>query len=433
MSRIRRLATLGAQGVGLTLAGFVIGGASGLRALPDFLHPPTNEETLRRAVTSAAERPAALAAEDRISASRVAQAERRIPGNVESRPHLKVHPAHARRSLTGGALNGEGRTTVVPVVWTRDTTEAGTETGTLTSVWHIGDSVCGHRGIVHGGYLATMLDEGLARCCITLLPYHVAMTAELRVDYLQPVPSDGFVVLRARTTRVAGRKAWVEGRIESLEAPGDDGTAAEPRVFARATALFVSPKSAGVGFCLFSWHCWKHGARGLANIGCRGIGNGEALSCRLEIESPYRFKCLSISTMPATDVLHANGGELGASSRRPGHPLLGSSRHPNVLLHERSVVSTGATTVGFAPVASHCHSVVTLDSHLLCRSFRYASRTGLRIGFVADDVLRVRAQAILQDVILLSMIASCTIKLCPVERAMLARQKWKIFGSVHMI
>jgi len=30
--------------------------------------------------------------------------------------------------------------------------------------YHIGTDLCGHVGIVHGGMLATLLDEGLARC-----------------------------------------------------------------------------------------------------------------------------------------------------------------------------------------------------------------------------------------------------------------------------
>lgn len=144
-----------------------------------------------------------------------------------------------------------------PVVWTkREVGGVGgvgdgadtTGKGTMTSVWHIGSDVCGPTGHVHDGYVATMLDEGLARCCIGLLPHRVALTAELRIDYVAPVPAEAFVVLRAETTRIVGRKAWVEGRLETLEEEG-----VQPRVLARATALFVSPKSAGVsGVLLWS-------------------------------------------------------------------------------------------------------------------------------------------------------------------------------------
>jgi len=32
----------------------------------------------------------------------------------------------------------------------------------LTSVLHLGENICGHDGIIHGGLAATILDEGLA-------------------------------------------------------------------------------------------------------------------------------------------------------------------------------------------------------------------------------------------------------------------------------
>ncbi|KAG6031138.1 hypothetical protein E4U41_007702, partial [Claviceps citrina] len=56
-----------------------------------------------------------------------------------------------------------------------------------------------------------------------------------------PTPAGTFLVLRAETTRVEGRKAWVRGRIESLPGAGET-----PVVYAEATALFVSPKFAAM-------------------------------------------------------------------------------------------------------------------------------------------------------------------------------------------
>ena len=86
-----------------------------------------------------------------------------------------------------------------------------------------------------------MLDEGLAKCCFAALPHNIAVTANINVNYRKPAPSNSYLVLRAETTKVEGRKAWVKGRVESLEKPG-----VQPTVYAEATALFISPKYAAV-------------------------------------------------------------------------------------------------------------------------------------------------------------------------------------------
>ena len=60
-------------------------------------------------------------------------------------------------SLTGGALHGPGKLALPPLVRAKwDNSEA------LVFV-HVGSALCGHEGIVHGGALATLLDETLGR------------------------------------------------------------------------------------------------------------------------------------------------------------------------------------------------------------------------------------------------------------------------------
>lgn len=45
----------------------------------------------------------------------------------------------------------------------------------------------GHRsGIVHGGLLSTLLDEGLARPAFFALPAKLGVTANLNVDFKSP-------------------------------------------------------------------------------------------------------------------------------------------------------------------------------------------------------------------------------------------------------
>jgi len=79
---------------------------------------------------------------------------------------------------------------------------------------HVGRGLCGHDGIVHGGLLATLLDEGLGRTAIKSLPDQVGVTAYLSIDYRAPTKADQFIVIKTRLTEVKGRKAWVEGHIE---------------------------------------------------------------------------------------------------------------------------------------------------------------------------------------------------------------------------
>jgi adenylylsulfate kinase len=67
------------------------------------------------------------------------------------------------------------------------------------------------------------------------------MTANLNINYRSPAPAGAFIVLRARTTRVEGRKAWVEGHIETLVAEGE-----KPVVLVEASALFIEPRQAAV-------------------------------------------------------------------------------------------------------------------------------------------------------------------------------------------
>jgi acyl-CoA thioesterase FadM len=66
------------------------------------------------------------------------------------------------------------------------------------------------------------------------VPNRVAMTAYLNVKYRAPTYADQFVVVRVRSDRAEGRKAWVSGTIETL-----DG-----KLLVEAEALYVEPKNA---------------------------------------------------------------------------------------------------------------------------------------------------------------------------------------------
>lgn len=165
----------------------------------------------------------------------VAVALREDPAFTESRPHMKIPETLRLRSLTAGTLAGPNKIVVPPYVFNEEGGKS------LVSLLYLGSDVSGHPGIVHGGLLATLLDEGLARCCFPALPNKVGVTANLNIDYRRPAMAESYAVLRAETVKVEGRKAWVEGRIETLPKNGE-----EPAVLVEAKALFVEPKQAAV-------------------------------------------------------------------------------------------------------------------------------------------------------------------------------------------
>ncbi|KAI9009377.1 HotDog domain-containing protein [Phycomyces nitens] len=95
---------------------------------------------------------------------------------------------------------------------------------------------CGHDGIIHGGMLATLLDEHLAYVTLPSLPNFTGFTANLNVDYRKPVYSNQWVLIRGKLTKLEGRKAYATAQLESV-----DGQT----VYTEAKALYISPRSAG--------------------------------------------------------------------------------------------------------------------------------------------------------------------------------------------
>jgi uncharacterized protein (TIGR00369 family) len=91
----------------------------------------------------------------------------------------------------------------------------------------IPDTYEGPPGYVHGGIIATLLDEAMSKA----VRAHgvLAMTRHMEVDYQRPVPSGAPIRLEGRFVRTDGRKNWTEARILN----------AEGKVLAEAKALFI--------------------------------------------------------------------------------------------------------------------------------------------------------------------------------------------------
>ncbi|MCJ1382611.1 hypothetical protein MMC17_005724 [Xylographa soralifera] len=228
-SFLLRALSLTALGLVLTSSAFLIAASPALPSLLSLASPPSPTDTL--ALYTPPD-PLSAAINDHITTHPLAQSLRRNPAFTESRPHIRIPAAMRAHNLTGGTLHGPGRIVVPPLAFVEDGGRS------IVCFFYLGADLCGHPGVVHGGLLATILDEGMARCCFPALPSQVGMTANLTLNYRKPCPSERYVVLRAWTRDVEGRKAWVEGRVESLEVEG------EATVFVEAEALFIEPRQA---------------------------------------------------------------------------------------------------------------------------------------------------------------------------------------------
>jgi len=85
------------------------------------------------------------------------------------------------------------------------------EDGRIVCLPSIPDSFEGPRGFIHGGIIATLLDEIMSKAVRS----HnvVAMTRHMEVDYQRPVPTRAPLRLEARVYHHEGRKHWAEAHI----------------------------------------------------------------------------------------------------------------------------------------------------------------------------------------------------------------------------
>ena len=233
-SRLRRFLGFASIATFAVTVGFLLGAAGKYRNIMT-LPIPTDEETLV-AFTPSDE--LAQSVEEHIRNHPLSVSLREDPAYTESRPYLKIPEQIRSRSLTAGTLSNSKGIVVPPVVFNNK------ETNTLVSIFYLGPNVSGHPGIVHGGFLATLLDEGMGRCAFPVLPNKVGVTANLNLDYRRPAMANSYFVMRAQVVKSEGRKAWIEAHIETLPEEGQ-----EPVVLVEAKSLFVEPKQAAALVC----------------------------------------------------------------------------------------------------------------------------------------------------------------------------------------
>ena len=99
--------------------------------------------------------------------------------------------------------------------------------GAVVSLPVVPESFEGHPGFLHGGIIATLLDEAMSKAVRAL--GHPSMTRKMDVEYLRPVPGGAPLRLEGRVVRSEGRKHWAEAVIAD----------AKETVLAHSKGLFI--------------------------------------------------------------------------------------------------------------------------------------------------------------------------------------------------
>jgi len=101
------------------------------------------------------------------------------------------------------------------------------EDGSVVCPLAVPDRFEGPAGYVHGGIIATLLDETMSKS--VRARGLTAMTRQMEIEYLRPVHSEAPIRLEGRLLRSDGRKHWTEARI----------LCARGHVLASAKGLFI--------------------------------------------------------------------------------------------------------------------------------------------------------------------------------------------------
>jgi uncharacterized protein (TIGR00369 family) len=99
--------------------------------------------------------------------------------------------------------------------------------GSVVSFPVVANTFDGHQGYLHGGIIATLLDETMSKAVRAL--GKPSMTRKMDVDYRRPVPSGAPLRIEGRVVRSESRKHWAEGKILN----------AEGNTLAEASGLFI--------------------------------------------------------------------------------------------------------------------------------------------------------------------------------------------------
>lgn len=121
--------------------------------------------------------------------------------------------------------------------------ECGDDENYSVSFFHLGNRLTGHPGVIHGGLLATLLDELTCRLAFQAFPLKKGVTANLNINYRKPTLMDTYIMIKSVIQRKQGRKCWVKGLVYLVgDLNSDDAIETSDNLLVDCTVLVVEPK-----------------------------------------------------------------------------------------------------------------------------------------------------------------------------------------------
>lgn len=142
-----------------------------------------------------------------------------------SNPYQRFRKSQIAKSLTAATLRGKGKFGIEPLIFFK---KDGSES---IIIQHVGARLCGHEDVVHGGLLATIMDESLAFVALPKL-YGMAYTGKLEIYYRAPTPANSWIIINPKLEKVQGRKAFVHAEIRDTKG----------NIKTEANAIFIAPR-----------------------------------------------------------------------------------------------------------------------------------------------------------------------------------------------
>lgn len=108
--------------------------------------------------------------------------------------------------------------------------------------FHLGYKLLGHSQIVHGGFLATILDELACRLAFQNMESKLGVTANLNINYKQPCYVDNFVMVKCLLVRKNGRKCVVKGEVFKVGPESTGAVDIRENLLLECECLVIEPR-----------------------------------------------------------------------------------------------------------------------------------------------------------------------------------------------
>lgn len=152
---------------------------------------------------------------------------------------------HHRHNLTGETLYGSGKIGFrsPSLFFIKDSSTEDEVVGDSSiTFFHLGHKLSGHNQIVHGGLIATLLDEVTCLLAFEKFAAKTGVTANLNVSYKKPTYVDNYILLKCEIIKREGRKCWVSGKVYLVDLQDDGIIERHENLLSHCEVLVIEPK-----------------------------------------------------------------------------------------------------------------------------------------------------------------------------------------------